>query len=58
MTHMSQWHTWVHNTHKWTTHMITGLKEDTIKFYNEMDAISNTVAQALCDMMGCSVLQW
>ena len=47
MTHMSQWHTWVHNTHKWTTHMITGLKEDTIKFYNEMDAISNNIAHQI-----------
>jgi len=27
--------------------MITGLKEDTIKFYDEMDAISNNIAHQI-----------
>ena len=40
-------------TNKWPPAKFRpGLKEDLVRFYDKMDAISNKIAQALCDMTG------
>ena len=40
-------------TNKWPEEAFRpGLKKDIVKFYNEMDAVSDKIAQALCDMIG------
>jgi len=40
-------------TNKWPPESFRpGLKGDTVAFFNQMDAISDKLSQALCDMIG------